>query len=81
MVLCETLQHLLNENNRQDRSQRLKKWKERPQNSDQKIYKWINSKSQVVHENLSKVGGNLTSKNHARLNAISTVWKKELHHA
>lgn len=76
VVLCETLQNLLNENNRQGRSQRLKKWKERLQNSDQKIYKWIKSKSQVVHENLSKVGGNLTSNYHARLNAFSTVWKK-----
>ena len=75
-VLCETLQNLLNENNRQDLSQRLKKWKERLQNSDQKVYKWIKKKSQVVHENLSKVGENLTSNYHARLDAISAVWKK-----
>ena len=76
VVLCEILQKLINDNNRQDRHQRLKKWKERLQNSDQKVYKWIKSKSQVVHENLSKIGGHLTSNYHARLNAISTVWKR-----
>ena len=74
--IVDSLTQILEHTMRQDRQQRILKWKQKMRSDEAQQYHWLKNKSKRKPIAITVVTGQPTANTHARLDAISQVWKK-----
>lgn len=73
--MIDSLTQILEQTVNNDKRQRILKWKQRLRSSDAQQFRWLENRSERKPIAITVVSGQPTANSHARLDAISQVWK------